>query len=191
MYWAVPASSAGFADPGLKLALQKGICWFSRACSFALHIICVGRYAKSLEPAHRYDPDLVVGLWRVYRSERKARSLHHNCILPWFHGNFSHITGHPRQNSVQRFTTPAVQRLFCHRAGFAALTVYYGGEELTGQALLGAVLVFAGILLAELKGGRKIQRQYSTVWSVFTLKPCPQQLPRPITRVLPIAASAV
>jgi drug/metabolite transporter (DMT)-like permease len=55
---------------------------------------------------------------------------------------------------AQKYTTPThTAILFSLEPVFAALTSYLVlGERLGGRALFGAVLIFAGILLAELKG---------------------------------------
>jgi drug/metabolite transporter (DMT)-like permease len=159
-------ASAGLAllTLGSSLALQKGdLLVFFCACSFALHIICVGRYAKSLEPAHlAMIQILAVGTLSAFivavspeesLPAALTAQLYFALVLTAILATSLAILV---QNSVQRFTTPArTAVIFATEPVFAALTAYtYGGEELTGQALLGAVLVFAGILLAELKGGK-------------------------------------
>lgn len=144
------------------LALQKGdLLVFFCACAFALHIIFVGRYATRVDPTLLSMLQiLLVGLLSALMAVASPTE-----SLPtawtgelWIALGITAILATSLalliQNSVQRFTSPArTAIIFATEPVFAALTAYtYGGEELTGKALVGAVLVLAGILLAELKG---------------------------------------
>lgn len=157
-------ASAGLAllTLGPSLALRIGdLLVFFCACSFALHIICVGRYAKSLDPALLAMMQILAA--GTLSALIVAASPGESLPAAWtaqlvFALVLTAILATSLailvQNSVQRFTTPArTAVIFATEPVFAALTAYtYGGEELTGKALLGAVLVFAGILLSELNG---------------------------------------
>jgi len=147
---------------GPDLVLQKGdVLVFFCACAFALHIIFVGRYAQEHNTIHlALLQILAVGLLSAFLA----------VLFPWealpavWTGQVWLALGVTAilatalaflvQNSVQRFTSPSrTAIIFAMEPVFAALTAYtYGGEELTAKALLGAALVLAGIILAELKG---------------------------------------
>jgi len=147
---------------GPGLILQKGdLLVFCCACSFALHIIFVGRYAAKLNPTFlAMNQILTVG---ILSAAVVAASPAETLPAVWTNELWLALgitaflatsLAFLVQNSVQRFTSPSrTAIIFATEPVFAALTAYtYGGEELTGKALLGAILVLSGILLAELKG---------------------------------------
>jgi len=145
-----------------NLAFQKGdVLVFFCACSFALHIIFVGRYANQHDPTLLAMVQiLLVGLLSTMMTVVSPQEgLPHSWTgeLWWALGITAILATSLAfliQNSVQRYTSPSrTAIIFATEPVFAALTAYtYGGEELTSRALLGAALVLAGILLAELKG---------------------------------------
>jgi drug/metabolite transporter (DMT)-like permease len=145
--------------------LNKGDLWvFGAAILWAFHILLVGHYS----PRHS------VGALTFMQVAVSAGLTALFLPLIWKTGlETPHVSWTPNLISAvlitafgataiafsiqvwaQRFTTPAhVAILFSLEPVFAALTsfVFYG-EWLSGRAILGAALVLAGILAAELKG---------------------------------------
>jgi len=145
-----------------NLTLQQGdLLVFFCACSFAFHITFVGRYACQLDPSLLAMVQiLMVGILSalmVVASPQESMPTYWSAEI-WLALGITAIPATSLafliQTNVQRYTSPSrTAIIFATEPVFAALTAYtYGGEDLTGKALLGAVLVLSGILLAELKG---------------------------------------
>lgn len=130
------------------------------ACSFAVHIILVGRYIKRFTFQHLVPIQvLAVGLFALV-----ALPLDRTRMLHWTWGLVAAIivtavfaTGFAFsvQNWAQQYTPPAHTALiFALEPVFAALTSRIVlGERLGAKALVGAALILLGMIISELRGG--------------------------------------
>lgn len=142
-------------------SLHKGdFLVFLCACSFALHIIFVGRYSK------RYDTLLLA---TIQIGVVALVSTFLTLVLPmesWpysWSGNLLlalGVTAIPAtslalflQNRMQKYTSPSrTAIIFAMEPVFGALSAWYlGGEILSSRAIIGAVFVLLGILIVELR----------------------------------------
>ncbi|GAW92546.1 DMT family transporter [Calderihabitans maritimus] len=135
---------------------------FLCAISFALHIILVGRYAPNLDPALLATVQIATvsaasSIWGWF-TEIPPGSLSSEVISALF------ITAIPAtalafliQTTMQSFTTPTrTAIIFSTEPVFAALFAFlFLGEILTPRQLLGAALILAAMLVAELLKGHK------------------------------------
>lgn len=132
------------------------------ALGFALHVVLVGLYAARLNPiALTLIQILFVGLITL------GIGLFNEPWPPTFNASVLEaliITSVPAtalafliQNTVQRYTTPIrTAVIFITEPVFAAGFAYvWAGERLGSQAVIGCVLILAGMLVSELAGGGK------------------------------------
>ncbi len=150
---------------GGSLALNYGdLLVLCCAVCFAMHIIMVGRFAG------HYDPVLLAIIQVVTVS---AISLFFALGTETFPGRITApvwiaflFTAIPAtalafliQNSVQRYTSPThTAIIFTTEPVFAALTAHVLDREiLVGVQALGCVLILAGMLIAEFRGGQRGQ----------------------------------
>lgn len=130
------------------------------ALGFALHVVLVGRYTTKHNPiALTLIQILFVGLITL------GIGLFNEPWPPIINGSVLEaliITSIPAtalafliQNAVQRYTTPVrTAVIFITEPVFAAGFAYvWAGERLGGQAILGCVLILAGMLVSELASG--------------------------------------
>ncbi len=130
------------------------------ACSFAIHIVLVGRFIKRFAFQHLVPIQvLAVGVFALL-----ALPLDRTRMLHWTWGLVGAIaitsvlaTGFAFsvQNWAQQYTPPAHTALiFALEPVFAALTSRVVlGERLGTKALVGAALVLLGMVISELRGG--------------------------------------
>lgn len=161
------AAGLGLLTLDPHTALQKGdLLVFFCACSFALHIIYVGRYTQSHNTVNlALLQILLVGLlssalafispqeaWPVLWTKEILIALAVTAIP-------ATALAYVIQNNIQRYTSPSRTALvFAMEPVFAALAArWLGGEILSSRAVWGAALVMAGILYVELVG-KSMQR---------------------------------
>lgn len=130
------------------------------ACSFAIHIVLVGRFIKRFAFQHLVPIQiLAVGLFAFV-----GLPLDRSPLLHWtwrlvaaivvtavFATGFAFAV----QNWAQQYTPPAHTALiFALEPVFAALTSWVVmGERLGNKALFGAGLILLGMIISELRGG--------------------------------------
>ncbi|MGB9802360.1 MAG: DMT family transporter [Desulfofundulus sp.] len=154
------ATGMGLLSLGRKLSFNYGdLLVFCCAVCFALHIVMVGHYARSL-----HTPMLTLIQIGVVSAtsficgmftETWPEHLNHPVWLALL------LTAIPAtalafliQNSVQRFTSAThTAIIFTMEPVFAALSAYFMvGEILMPRQVIGCILILIGMLLAELKG---------------------------------------
>jgi drug/metabolite transporter (DMT)-like permease len=130
------------------------------ACSFAIHIVLVGRYTKRFAFQHLVPIQvLAVGLFAFI-----ALPVDRTRMLHWTWGLaaaivvtavFATAFAFSVQNWAQQYTPPAHTALiFALEPVFAALTSrVVMGERLGSKAFAGAALVLLGMIISELRGG--------------------------------------
>ncbi len=154
---AIPA--AGFAELNLGDLLMLGC-----ALTFALHIISIGHYTKKHTPGAlsllqvattalatlAAVPLLTVTGWEPARVAWTPKLI----VAIFVTGVLATALAFSAQTWAQRYTTAShAAIIFALEPVFAALTSYFFYYERLGwRALAGAVLILAGILLAELMG---------------------------------------
>jgi drug/metabolite transporter (DMT)-like permease len=130
------------------------------ACSFAIHIILVGRYTRRISFRHLVPLQILsVGiLASVALPLDSTRTLHWTwglvgaiIVTAVFATGFAFSV----QNWAQQYTPPAHTALiFALEPVFAAISSWIVmGERLGHKALLGAFLVLCGMIVSELGGG--------------------------------------
>lgn len=133
---------------------------FGGALGFGLHIVMVSKYAPNNDAVHL----AIIQIFTV-----AAASLAFGLALEPMPQGLTKtvwlallITAIPAtalayliQNSVQKYTSPThTAIIFATEPVFAALAAFFLlGEILTSQQVLGCVLILAGMLVAELRGG--------------------------------------
>jgi drug/metabolite transporter (DMT)-like permease len=130
------------------------------AVGFAFHIVLVGRLAARLDPvrltAAQFAPAAALSLLAAL-AERPADALAGASLTVWGIIAFMALTATAGafliQSWAQRFTTPSHAGLmFAFEPVVAALAAYaLLGEALSGLQAVGACLILAGIVIAELK----------------------------------------
>jgi drug/metabolite transporter (DMT)-like permease len=145
---------------GIGAANRGDVLTLFGACSFALHIILVGRYTKRFSFQHLVPVQvLAVGLFSIAALPvDRVRMLHWTwglagalLVTAVFATGFAFSV----QNWAQQYTPPAHTALiFALEPVFAALTSRVVlGEHLGSKALVGAMLVLSGMIISELRGG--------------------------------------
>ncbi|RYD03956.1 hypothetical protein N752_17895 [Desulforamulus aquiferis] len=145
---------------GDNLSLNFGdILVFFCAISFAGHIILVGKYAPSYDPAALAILQIGVVAIISLACGAALETMPEQFTRPVWIGIFS--TAIPAtalafliQNSVQRYTTPThTAIIFIMEPVFAAGAGWLlAGEILTARQWLGCLLILLGMLISELKG---------------------------------------
>lgn len=130
------------------------------AVGFAFHIVLVGRLAPRLDPvrltATQFAPAAALSLLAAI-AERPADALAGASLTVWGIVAFMALTATAGafliQSWAQRFTTPSHAGLmFAFEPVVAALAAYaLLGDALSGLQAVGACLILAGIVIAELK----------------------------------------
>jgi drug/metabolite transporter (DMT)-like permease len=159
MKWGVLVAAVGMfflcTTQGLKLNvgdLLGGLC----AVCVALHIICTGRYARhndiywltAIQIGTVALLSVIIALWqkdRIFVWHPEILWPLIICVL------FATIFAFLVQTSMQRITSPTHTALiFCMEPVFAALYAYVTIDERLGlKGLIGAILIFGGMLLAQ------------------------------------------
>jgi drug/metabolite transporter (DMT)-like permease len=129
-----------------------GLC----AVCVALHIICTGRYARhndiywltAIQIGTVALLSVIIALWqkdRIFVWHPEILWPLIICVL------FATIFAFLVQTSMQRITSPTHTALiFCMEPVFAALYAYVTIDERLGlKGLIGAILIFGGMLLAQ------------------------------------------
>ncbi len=141
---------------------------FLCAVSFALQIVLVGRYAPKFSALPLASVQiLTVGVlsaaiavvhpapWR-----QAAQTLMTPVVFNalWICILFATVIAYFAQTAFQKFTTPTRTALiFAMEPVFAALTAYlWAGQSLSLSAVYGCTLILLGMLVAEIKGPKRV-----------------------------------
>jgi len=155
----------GFLTLGSQLSLNIGDSWvFLSAILFASYIIMVGRYAgKSDAILLSVTQFLCVGLICISYSGIKGELYIPTEYKVWqaiiFTAFFATAFMYTVQNYYQKYISEITTSIiFSFEPLFAAITAYfYLNEALTERTIMGGLLIFAGILFAEIKMKGKFQ----------------------------------
>ena len=155
-----------FLTLGSHLSLNIGDSWvFLSAILFASYIIMVGRYAgKSDAILLSVTQFLCVGFICVSYSGVKGELHFPGEYKVWqaiiFTALFATAFMYTVQNYYQKYISEITTSIiFSFEPLFAAITAYfYLNEELTERTIVGGLMIFAGILFAEIKMEGKFQK---------------------------------
>jgi len=136
------------------------------AISFALHILAVGKFTTTADPLQLTIIQIAFvsiasGLCSLLTERNMPIILNTDVwIAIIVTAVFATAAAFLIQNVVQKFTTPTRTALiFTMEPVFAALySVLIGGEHLPANVLAGCALIFAGMVMAEVKIGRRKDR---------------------------------
>ncbi|MGZ2371388.1 DMT family transporter [Ancylomarina sp. YFZ004] len=155
-----------FLTLGSHLSLNIGDSWvFLSAILFASYIIMVGRYAgKSDAILLSITQFFLVGIICISYSSIKGDLYFPNEYKVWqaiiFTALFATAFMYTVQNYYQKYISEITTSIiFSFEPLFAAITAYfYLNEALTERTVIGGLMIFAGILFAEIKMEGKFQK---------------------------------
>ncbi|MRT94343.1 DMT family transporter [Ancylomarina sp. 16SWW S1-10-2] len=156
----------GFLTLGSSLSLNIGDTWvFMSAIIFAIYIIMVARYSgKSDAILLSVSQFFLVGLVCIIYSGVKGELHIPSGYKVWqaiiFTAIFATAFMYTVQNYYQKYISEITTSIiFSFEPLFAAITAYfYLNEALTERTVIGGLMIFAGILFAEIKMEGKFQK---------------------------------
>ncbi|WLR53014.1 DMT family transporter [Bacillus tianshenii] len=142
---------------------QGDLLVFFCAISFAMHIIVTGKYTSAYPTLLLTSVQIaVVSIWSAvgalfvepWQMAFDLEVIAHTDVLfaLIITSIFATALAFLAQTNFQKYTTPArVALIFAMEPVFAAITAFiWAGERLTSKALVGCLLIFLGMILAEL-----------------------------------------